>query len=196
MSPGESSRRPSRDHFQGQNLGSPNALPLINSLPPELFFKVLGHLDIPIPRARASFRDRNWTIPYQLVCHRWRDLSCSTPQFWQEIEVQSRGYLDKIAVKTWQRIFHTFTSLRALQIRGSGTFRLRLPLARALAALFDLIPGVLRARTDAGGAHLNRFQLYLQYTDGLWSQTSDLHDTFVEDVKALVVELDYHDGRM
>ncbi len=65
----------------------------------------------------------------------------------------------------------------------------------ATVALFDLIPAVLRARAAAGGARLKKFQLYLQYTDELWSQTSELRDGFMENVKALVDELDYRDGR-
>ena len=89
MFPCESSQSPSRGQLPGQNFSPSSGLPLIDSLPPELFIKVLGHLDIPIPRNCASFCDRNWTIPYQLVCRRWCDVIRSTPQFWQEIEVQS-----------------------------------------------------------------------------------------------------------
>ncbi|KAI1791002.1 hypothetical protein LXA43DRAFT_459073 [Ganoderma leucocontextum] len=65
----------------------------------------------------------------------------------------------------------------------------------ATATVFGLIPGVLGARADAGGARLQKLQLYLHYTDELWSQMSELRDAFVEDVKALVEELDYRDGR-
>ena len=142
------------------------------------------------------------------------------------------GYPNKVAVETWQRVFHTFTGLRTLHIRGGGTFdSLWLGLQRATqssserddgavccpsfseilvdepgwrvshykfdatAALFDLIPRTLRARVDAGGARLKRLQLYLRYTDELWSRTSELRDAFVGDVKALVEELEYSDGR-
>ncbi|KAM5539904.1 hypothetical protein V8D89_006407 [Ganoderma adspersum] len=141
------------------------------------------------------------------------------------------GYLDKVAVETWQRVFHTFTSLRTLHIGGGGTFdSLWLGLQRATQyslerdgavccpsfsgllvddpwrvshyykfdatmALFDLIPGVLGARANACCPRLKRFQLYLQYTAELWSQTSELRDAFVRDVKGLVEELDYRDGR-
>ena len=142
------------------------------------------------------------------------------------------GYPDKVAVETWQRVFHTFTGLRTLHIRGGGTFdSLWLGLQRATqssserddgavccpsfseilvdepgwrvshykfdatAALFDLIPRTLRARVDAGGARLKRLQLYLRYTDELWSRTSELRGAFVGDVKALVEELEYSDGR-
>ena len=90
MSPGELSRPPSRAHPQGQNFSPPNGSPLIDRLALELFLKVLGHLERLFQDSQIyECVDRNWTIPYQLVCRRWRDVICSTPQFWQEIEVRS-----------------------------------------------------------------------------------------------------------
>ncbi len=65
----------------------------------------------------------------------------------------------------------------------------------ATATLFGIVRGALRARAEAGTRRLKRLQLHLEYTDELWSQTSELREAFVEDVKALVDELVYRDGR-
>ena len=62
---------------------------LIGDLPPELFVEVLADVCLLHRRASGLKWDTNWTMPYQLVCRRWRDVICSTPQFWQEISVRS-----------------------------------------------------------------------------------------------------------
>ncbi|KAM5539901.1 hypothetical protein V8D89_006404 [Ganoderma adspersum] len=64
-----------------------NDAALINALPPELFLKVLRHVHLLIKNTSMQIADNTWTIPYQLVCRRWRDVICSTPQFWQEMKV-------------------------------------------------------------------------------------------------------------
>ena len=58
-----------------------------------------------------------------------------------------------------------------------------------------MIPRVLRERANAGGARLQKFQLYLEYSDEMWSDTPEQRRAFVEDVNALVEEPDYRDGR-
>ncbi|PIL31219.1 hypothetical protein GSI_05917 [Ganoderma sinense ZZ0214-1] len=61
---------------------------LISNLPPELFVQVLDWVYRLLRRIGITW-DTNWTVPYQLVCRRWRDVVCSTPQFWQEITINS-----------------------------------------------------------------------------------------------------------
>ena len=65
----------------------------------------------------------------------------------------------------------------------------------ATATLFEIVRNTLRARAGAGAARLKRLQLHLEYPDELWDQTAELREAFVEDVKVLVDDLDYHDGR-
>ena len=64
-----------------------NDAALIHALPPELFLKVLRHVHLLIKDTSMQIADNTWTTPYQLVCRRWRDIICSTPQFWQEMKV-------------------------------------------------------------------------------------------------------------
>ena len=79
----------SREHAAGlpPQVSSDDAQ-LINNLPPELFVQVLQNVYWLLERPGVN-RDANWTVPYQLVCRRWRDVICSTPQFWQKIDVSS-----------------------------------------------------------------------------------------------------------
>ena len=63
----------------------------------------------------------------------------------------------------------------------------------ATTELFEIVRGALGARATAGGTRLRKFQLYLKYTDELWTRTSELRKTFVEDLKGLVGELDYRE---
>ncbi|KAI1791008.1 hypothetical protein LXA43DRAFT_1014050 [Ganoderma leucocontextum] len=141
--------------------------------------------------------------------------------------LEVEGCLDQVAVETWQRVFQTFSNLRALNLKRRGTLdSLWVGLSRATTSslerdgalccprlseiaidgrpnspykfsatptLLEVVRAVLRTRADAGGTRLQKLRLYLQYTDELWSQTSELRDPFVEVVKALVGELDYHD---
>ena len=66
----------------------------------------------------------------------------------------------------------------------------------ATTRLFEIARGALGARVAAGGTRLKRLQLYLEYTDELWTRTSELRGTFVEDLKGLVEELDYREWQM
>ncbi|KAM5539888.1 hypothetical protein V8D89_006391 [Ganoderma adspersum] len=72
----------------GQPRAPSNDGQLISNLPPELFVQVLENVYWMLRRPGVN-RDANWTVPYQLVCRRWRDVICSTPQFWQKIDVSS-----------------------------------------------------------------------------------------------------------
>ncbi|KAI1791003.1 hypothetical protein LXA43DRAFT_1014008 [Ganoderma leucocontextum] len=74
--------------LQGRNLSPSNQAQFINSVPPEIFVQILEDVYLLLQRAGINW-DTNWTIPYQLVCRRWRDVICSTPQFWKEISVNS-----------------------------------------------------------------------------------------------------------
>ncbi|PIL31207.1 hypothetical protein GSI_05905 [Ganoderma sinense ZZ0214-1] len=64
----------------------------------------------------------------------------------------------------------------------------------ATAQLLETVRGVLNARARAGCMRVKKLQLYLEYTDELWDQTCELREGFVEDVKALVGELDYREA--
>ena len=61
---------------------------VFNTLPLELLVRIFFSVYILIREGEIPW-DSNWTIPYQLVCRRWRDVICSTPQLWQEICVCS-----------------------------------------------------------------------------------------------------------
>ena len=61
---------------------------VFNTLPPELLVRIFFSVYILIREDEIPW-DSNWTIPCQLVCRRWRDVICSTPQLWQEICVCS-----------------------------------------------------------------------------------------------------------
>ncbi len=92
MTLGDSGPRPNGQLLQAHNLGSPSnskdVAPLINSLPLELLVKILGGVyQLIRRRSRGLPSDETWTVRYQLVCRRWREIIRSTPQFWQEIGV-------------------------------------------------------------------------------------------------------------
>lgn len=61
-----------------------NDAPLFNTLPTELFVKIFSNVYVLIRKTEIPW-DKNWTISYQLVCRRWRDIICSTPELWREI---------------------------------------------------------------------------------------------------------------
>ena len=63
----------------------------------------------------------------------------------------------------------------------------------ATTELFEIVRGALSARATASDTRLRKFQVYLKYTDELWTRTSELRKTFVEDLKGLVGELDYRE---
>ncbi|KAM5539887.1 hypothetical protein V8D89_006390 [Ganoderma adspersum] len=73
---------------RAQNRGPLNNGQLIGNLPPELFVQILENVYW-LLRKKGITWDTNWTVPYQLVCRRWRDVISSTPQFWQDISVKS-----------------------------------------------------------------------------------------------------------
>ncbi|PIL31211.1 hypothetical protein GSI_05909 [Ganoderma sinense ZZ0214-1] len=128
---------PSREQAGSPRVPS-NDGQLINNLPAELFVQVLE--DVYWLRRRSEIDweidwDTNWTVPYQLVCRRWRDVICSTPQFWQRIDIRSNPrWLDlcltrcdgaPVSVKVWNTtspdgifgtLCHNAASIRAFRL--------------------------------------------------------------------------------
>ena len=62
--------------------------------------------------------------------------------------------------------------------------------------VFDLIREAFDARATHCSGPLKKLKLYLQYINSVRLQFSGLRDTFVEDMQALVGELEYHSGRI
>ncbi|KAM5539889.1 hypothetical protein V8D89_006392 [Ganoderma adspersum] len=88
MSAGDESRPSDLQTVDSLQVGVPSNDTPFTILPPELLVKILFDVYVLIRKNGIPW-DSNWTIPYQLVCRRWRDVICSTPQLWQEICVCS-----------------------------------------------------------------------------------------------------------
>lgn len=87
MSHADDEQRVGEPHTQNRKPSSGGQF--INSLPPEIFVKIIAEVDLLSRRLNGLKRDINWIVPYQLVCRHWKDVISSTPQFWQEVTIRS-----------------------------------------------------------------------------------------------------------